>query len=55
MGRPAAVSGTYGNKPSQLMINLGNVMPEGAATDTAGVFARNVHDWVHFCQALMCP
>ncbi|KAF2458735.1 amidase family protein [Lineolata rhizophorae] len=36
MRRPAAVSGTYGQRPSQGMMSLEGVMPLGAATDTAG-------------------
>ncbi|OTB04047.1 hypothetical protein M426DRAFT_11927 [Hypoxylon sp. CI-4A] len=55
MRRPAAVSGTYGNRPSQGMMILEKVMPLGAATDTAGVFSRNVHDWVHFAKNWYTP
>ncbi|KAI1410053.1 amidase family protein [Hypoxylon sp. FL1857] len=55
MRRPAAVSGTYGNRPSQGMMSLERVMPLGAATDTAGVFSRNVHDWVHFAKNWYIP
>lgn len=55
MRRPAAVSGTYGNRPSQGMITLENVIPLGGATDTAGVFSRNVHDWVHFAKNWYAP
>ncbi|OTA53680.1 amidase family protein [Hypoxylon sp. EC38] len=55
MRRPAAVSGTYGNRPSQGMMTLERVMPLGAATDTAGVFSRNVHDWVHFAKNWYVP
>ncbi|OIW33079.1 amidase family protein [Coniochaeta ligniaria NRRL 30616] len=55
MRRPAAVSGTYGNRPSQGMITLDHVLPLGAATDTAGVFSRNVHDWVHFAKNWYTP
>ncbi|KAI2471529.1 amidase family protein [Annulohypoxylon bovei var. microspora] len=55
MRRPAAVSGTYGNRPSQGMMSLEGVMPLGAATDTAGVFSRNVHDWVRFAKNWYIP
>ncbi|KAI1780791.1 amidase family protein [Hypoxylon cercidicola] len=55
MRRPAAVSGTYGNRPSQGLMTLDRVMPLGAATDTTGVFSRNVHDWVHFAKHWYVP
>lgn len=55
MRRPAAVSGTYGNRPSQGLMTLNRVMPLGAATDTAGVFSRNVHSWVHFAKNWYVP
>ncbi|RYP68967.1 hypothetical protein DL771_006389 [Monosporascus sp. 5C6A] len=55
MRRPAAVSGTYGNRPSQGLMTLKRVMPLGAATDTAGVFARDVHAWVHFAKHWYAP
>ncbi|KAI1106445.1 amidase family protein [Jackrogersella minutella] len=55
MRRPAAVSGTYGNRPSQGMMTLERVIPLGAATDTAGVFSRNVHDWVRFAKHWYIP
>ncbi|KAI1214284.1 amidase family protein [Annulohypoxylon truncatum] len=55
MRRPAAVSGTYGNRPSQGMMTLEGVMPLGAATDTAGVFSRNVKDWVRFAKNWYIP
>ncbi|KAK5944856.1 hypothetical protein PMZ80_002058 [Knufia obscura] len=48
--RPAAVSGTYGNRPSQGMISLVGVNPLGAAQDTAGVFARDPLVWSHFAK-----
>lgn len=48
--RPAAVSGTYGNRPSQGMITLEGVQPLGAAQDTAGVFARDPYQFAYFCQ-----
>jgi Asp-tRNA(Asn)/Glu-tRNA(Gln) amidotransferase A subunit family amidase len=55
MRRPAAVSGTFGNRPSQGLMTLEHVLPLGAATDTAGVFSRNVHDWVHFAKHWYAP
>ncbi|KAI0882640.1 amidase family protein [Annulohypoxylon maeteangense] len=55
MRRPAAVSGTYGNRPSQGMMSLEGVMPLGAATDTAGVFSRDVKDWVRFAKNWYIP
>ena len=55
MRRPAAVSGTYGQRPSQGMITLQNVIPEGGATDTAGVFARNPKKWAHFSKHWYSP
>jgi Asp-tRNA(Asn)/Glu-tRNA(Gln) amidotransferase A subunit family amidase len=41
MRRPAAVSGVYGQRPSQGAISLERVLPLGGATDTAGVFSRD--------------
>ncbi|KAI1656537.1 amidase family protein [Daldinia decipiens] len=55
MRRPAAVSGTYGNRPSQGLMTLSGVMPIGAATDTAGVFSRDVRDWVRFAKNWYVP
>ena len=55
MRRPAAVSGTYGQRPSQGMISLERVMPLGGATDTAGVFARDPKQWVKFAKAWYEP
>ncbi|KAI1337349.1 amidase family protein [Xylariaceae sp. FL0016] len=55
MRRPAAVSGTYGNRPSQGLMTLEDVMPLGAATDTAGVFSRDIHSWVHFAKNWYVP
>lgn len=48
MRRPAAVSGTYGQRPSQGMMDMEGAMPEGGATDTAGVFARDPVKSAHF-------
>lgn len=53
--RPAAVSGTYGNRPSQGMITLERVQPLGAAQDTAGVFARDPYDFVYFARHWYAP
>jgi len=53
--RPAAVSGTYGNRPSQGMISLDNVQPLGAAQDTAGVFARDPHAFAYFARHWYTP
>lgn len=55
MRRPAAVSGTYGNRPSQGMMSLEGVMPLGGATDTAGVFSRDVKDWIRFAKNWYIP
>ncbi|KAH9885968.1 amidase family protein [Xylariomycetidae sp. FL2044] len=61
MRRPAAVyvpsllSGTFGNRPSQGLMTLEQVMPLGAATDTAGVFSRTVAGWVHFAKNWYVP
>jgi Asp-tRNA(Asn)/Glu-tRNA(Gln) amidotransferase A subunit family amidase len=53
--RPAAVSGTYGNRPSQGMISLEGVQPLGAAQDTAGVFARDPHAFAYFARHWYTP
>ncbi|OAA63468.1 Amidase signature domain protein [Niveomyces insectorum RCEF 264] len=50
MRRPGAVSGTYANRPSQGMMDLTGALPLGAATDTTGVFSRDVKKWVHFAK-----
>ncbi|KAF1999082.1 amidase family protein [Amniculicola lignicola CBS 123094] len=55
MRRPAAVSGTYGQRPSQGMISLDRVIPLGAATDTAGVFSRDPYKWIKFVKAWYTP
>lgn len=51
MRRPAAVSGTYGQRPSQGLMSLEGVLPLGAATDTAGVFSRDPYKWIKFSKA----
>ncbi|EMC94003.1 hypothetical protein BAUCODRAFT_74794 [Baudoinia panamericana UAMH 10762] len=55
MRRPAAVSGTYGNRPSQGMITLDGVIPLGGATDTAGVFSRDPYKWAYFAKQWYTP
>lgn len=55
MRRPAAVSGTYGQRPSQGMISLERVLPLGGATDTAGVFSRDPYKWIHFSKHWYTP
>jgi Asp-tRNA(Asn)/Glu-tRNA(Gln) amidotransferase A subunit family amidase len=55
MRRPAAVSGTYGNRPSQGMIVLDGAIPLSYPSDTAGVFSRNPHQWVKFAKAWYAP
>jgi hypothetical protein len=53
--RPAAVSGTYGCRPSQGMITLERVQPLGAAQDTAGVFARDPYAFAYFVRHWYSP
>ncbi|KAF2873221.1 amidase family protein [Massariosphaeria phaeospora] len=55
MRRPAAVSGTYGQRPSQSLMSLERVLPLGAATDTAGVFSRDPYKWIKFSKAWYKP
>ncbi|KAK3072590.1 hypothetical protein LTR53_006544 [Teratosphaeriaceae sp. CCFEE 6253] len=55
MRRPAAVSGTYGNRPSQGLMSLEGVIPLGGATDTAGVFARDPYKWSFFAKHWYIP
>lgn len=55
MRRPAAVSGTYGQRPSQGMISLERVLPLGGATDTAGVFSRDPYKWIKFAKNWYSP
>ncbi|KAI6830232.1 amidase signature enzyme [Hortaea werneckii] len=55
MRRPAAVSGTYGNRPSQGLMSLEQVLPLGGATDTAGVFSRDPHRWAYFAKHWYIP
>lgn len=53
--RPASVSGTFGNRPSQGMIILEGVNPLGAAQDTAGCFSRNPSTWAYFAKHWYSP
>ncbi|KAI7266534.1 amidase signature enzyme [Hortaea werneckii] len=55
MRRPAAVSGTYGNRPSQGLMSLEQVLPLGGATDTAGVFSRDPHRGAYFAKHWYTP
>ncbi|KAJ9145344.1 Amidase signature domain protein [Pleurostoma richardsiae] len=55
MRRPGAVSGTYANRPSQGMMTLEGVMPLSQSMDTAGVFARDIKEWVHFAKNWYIP
>ncbi|KAH8433282.1 amidase family protein [Aspergillus melleus] len=55
MRRPAAVSGTYGNRPSQGMMALDGVVAQNWAQDTAGVFARDPRLWTRFAKAWYTP
>ncbi|KAK4507951.1 hypothetical protein PRZ48_001686 [Zasmidium cellare] len=55
MRLPAAVSGTYAQRPSQGIISLEGVLPGGAAMDTAGVFARDPQKWVQFSKHWYTP
>ncbi|TKA67868.1 hypothetical protein B0A55_08408 [Friedmanniomyces simplex] len=55
MRRTAAVSGTFGNRPSQGMITLEGVIPLGGATDTAGVFSRDPYKWSYFAKHWYAP
>ncbi|KAF2017351.1 amidase family protein [Aaosphaeria arxii CBS 175.79] len=55
MRRPAAVSGTYGQRPSQGLMSLERVLPLGGATDTAGVFSRDPYKWIKFSKAWYSP
>ncbi|KAJ4351829.1 uncharacterized protein N0V89_007173 [Didymosphaeria variabile] len=55
MRRPAAVSGTFGQRPSQGLMSLERVLPLGGATDTAGVFSRDPYKWIAFSKAWYQP
>ncbi|OGM46638.1 amidase family protein [Aspergillus bombycis] len=49
--RPAAVTGTFGNRPSQGMITLEGMLAQNWAEDTAGVLGRNPAAWAKFAKA----
>jgi Asp-tRNA(Asn)/Glu-tRNA(Gln) amidotransferase A subunit family amidase len=55
MRRPAAVSGTFGNRPSQGMISLEGAVSLNWAQDTAGVFSRDPVAWSRFAKAWYTP
>ncbi|OOF92982.1 hypothetical protein ASPCADRAFT_508787 [Aspergillus carbonarius ITEM 5010] len=55
MRRPAAVSGTYGNRPSQGMMTLDGVLPVSWAQDTIGLFGRDPTSWSQFAKAWYTP
>ncbi|PWY94031.1 amidase signature enzyme [Aspergillus sclerotioniger CBS 115572] len=55
MRRPAAVPGTYGNRPSQGMMTLDGVLPVSWAQDTIGLFGRNPTSWSQFAKAWYTP
>ncbi|KAF5657749.1 indole-3-acetamide hydrolase [Fusarium heterosporum] len=48
---PAAVAGVFGNRPSQGMIVMDNIVTNAFNADTAGVFARDPVSWVKFAKA----
>ncbi|GIC84287.1 amidase family protein [Aspergillus udagawae] len=55
MRRPASVSGTFGNRPSQGMISLEGAVPLNAGEDTVGVFSRDPVEWAEFAKAWYTP
>ncbi|GIJ99554.1 hypothetical protein Aspvir_001688 [Aspergillus viridinutans] len=55
MRRPASVSGTFGNRPSQGMISLEGAVPLNAGEDTVGVFSRDPVEWADFAKAWYTP
>lgn len=55
MRRPAAVSGVYGNRPSQGLMVLDHVMPISFSTDAAGIFSRNPYKWAKFAKHWYIP
>ncbi|SCV25179.1 related to amidase family protein [Fusarium fujikuroi] len=52
---PAAVAGIFGNRPSQGMISMDNIVTNAFNTDTAGVFARDPVAWAKFAKAWYDP
>ncbi|KAH1488333.1 hypothetical protein LV164_004194 [Aspergillus fumigatus] len=55
MRRPASVSGTFGNRPSQGMMSLEGAVPLNAGEDTVGVFSRDPVEWAEFAKAWYTP
>ncbi|PWY79239.1 amidase family protein [Aspergillus heteromorphus CBS 117.55] len=55
MRRPAAVSGTFGNRPSQGMMTLDRAIPVSWGQDTVGVFGRDPKEWGKFVKAWCIP
>ncbi|KAL2882192.1 hypothetical protein SGCOL_002460 [Colletotrichum sp. CLE4] len=55
MRQPAAFSGTYGNRPSQGMILMENIITNAFNADTAGVFCRDPVKWASFAKAWYDP
>ncbi|KAE8423103.1 amidase signature domain-containing protein [Aspergillus pseudocaelatus] len=55
MRRPAALTGTFGNRPSQGMITLEGMLAQNWAEDTAGVLGRNPAEWAKFAKAWYTP
>ncbi|KAE8349880.1 amidase family protein [Aspergillus coremiiformis] len=53
--RPAAVSGTFANRPSQGMISLEGMLAQNWAQDTAGILARDPVKWAKFAKAWYTP
>ncbi|KAJ3959625.1 hypothetical protein N0V92_003780 [Colletotrichum tropicale] len=53
--QPAAFSGTFGNRPSQGMIVMENVITNAFNADTAGLFARDPAKWAAFAKAWYDP
>ncbi|PYI00175.1 amidase family protein [Aspergillus ellipticus CBS 707.79] len=53
--RPAAVSGIFGNRPSQGLMNTDGVMPISFSTDTLGILCRDPHKWAHFARHWYTP
>jgi hypothetical protein len=55
MRRPASVSGTFGNRPSQGMLSMEGAVPLNAGEDTVGVFSRDPVEWAEFAKAWYTP
>ncbi|KAF7587708.1 hypothetical protein BBP40_006843 [Aspergillus hancockii] len=51
MRLPAAVSGVYGQRPSQGMMSLDLALPVSHPSDTTGVFSRDPKKWAQFAKA----